>query len=288
MTDGCGFANRALMRKLEAKFPAWREEPTAIQCRIAGAKGLLCVYHDLTPKEEEAPTVWLRPSQIKIMHTSSPLHTRILPADADPALLTVDVLRASRMNSPARLAVETITNLAENGVPYNYFVNLCQAKLTERLDKLLLFNSDDPKSMQHLWNAVAREGSVITQRMARQSAGIARAAGLFARDYDDDQDDEDEDGLDALEKALREQSSAWWDDPVSGCPSGLEETCLTLIDAGFTPQTCPVLRAKLMEVAKKVVTTFKTKYRFAVPMSCSAFIVPGWYSICFCMSLRKC
>ncbi|KAI0827045.1 RNA dependent RNA polymerase-domain-containing protein [Trametes gibbosa] len=281
MTDGCGLANRALMRALEARFSHWREEPTAFQTRIGGAKGLQCVHHDLTPAEEEEPIVWLRPSQVKIKHSPHTLNNCVIPEGADPALLTVDVLRTSRMNTPARLAIETITNLAENGVPYSYFVALFNTRLAERLDRLLAFDDQDPKSMQRLWNAVAREGSVITARMAREAAGIARAAGLVSRDYEDEleDEDEDEDGLDDLDKALREQSSAWWEDPISGCPSGLEETCLTLLDSGFTPQTCPVLRAKLMEVAKKVVKTFRTRYRTAVPMSCSAFIVPDPYGV---------
>ena len=43
------------MRILEARFSTWRDEPTAIQCRIGGAKGLLCMYHDLSADEEEEP-----------------------------------------------------------------------------------------------------------------------------------------------------------------------------------------------------------------------------------------
>ncbi|KAI0635289.1 RNA dependent RNA polymerase-domain-containing protein [Trametes polyzona] len=280
MTDGCGLANRALMRILEARFSTWRDEPTAIQCRIGGAKGLLCMYHDLSADEEEEPIIWLRPSQIKIKHSPYALHERLLPADADPALLTIDLLRASRMNTPAHLSVETIINLAENGVPHSYFIDLFKARLTERLDTLLLFDGNDPKGMQRLWNAIAREGGVISARMAREAAGIARAAGLVARDYDDNPEElEDEDELDGVGRALRDQSSAWWEDPVSGSPSALEETCLVLLDSGFVPQTCPVLRAKLMEVAKKVVASLKTKYRSAVPMSCSAFIVPDPHGV---------
>ncbi len=118
MTDGCGFANRAVMRLLHAKFRTWSEEPAAIQCRIGGAKGLLLVRHDLSPEQEAEPTIWLRPSQTKIKYSSLPLDQRILPDGTDPSQLTLDVLRASRMKCPARLSTETITNLAENGVPF--------------------------------------------------------------------------------------------------------------------------------------------------------------------------
>ncbi|KAI0372068.1 hypothetical protein BV20DRAFT_1065820 [Pilatotrama ljubarskyi] len=277
MTDGCGFANRAVMRALKGKFPSWQDEPTAIQCRIGGAKGLLLVRHDLTADEEIHPTVWLRPSQLKIKYTSLPLNECLLPPDSDPALLTIDVLRASRMHSPARLSIETITNLAENGVPHECFKELFKVNLQERLDALLQYK--EPADMPLLWNAIAREGGVITARIVREAAGVARAAGYVADDYDDDVEADDEDGLDGLDKALREQSSAWWEDPISGLPSSLEETCLTLLESGFIPKTCPVLRAKLREVAKRVVTTFETRCKFSVPMSCSAFIVPDPYGV---------
>ena len=37
MTDGCGFANAALMRYLR-EYLSWEVFPTVVQCRIAGAK----------------------------------------------------------------------------------------------------------------------------------------------------------------------------------------------------------------------------------------------------------
>ncbi|KAI0646418.1 RNA dependent RNA polymerase-domain-containing protein [Trametes meyenii] len=48
MTDGCGLANRRLMRAVQAKL-GWQDEPPAIQMRIGGAKGLLLVFHGLPP-----------------------------------------------------------------------------------------------------------------------------------------------------------------------------------------------------------------------------------------------
>ncbi len=278
MTDGCGFANRAVMLALHDRF-AWEAAPTAVQCRIGGAKGLLLQRYDLTPEEEAEPTVWLRPSQIKIKYLPDPLDVCILPEDTDPARLTLDVLRASRMKTPAKLSTETITNFAENKVPFSRFGELFQMDLDKRVDALLAWGTAndkiDPKAeMKVLWDALAREGGVISARLAREGAGTARAEGYVHEDREEEEWD-DEDGLTQLDKALHAQSSAWWEDPISGCPSSLEETCMTLIDSGFRPETCPVLTAKLGEVARKVVRTFQANYRFAVPMSCSAFIVPG-------------
>ncbi|PIL27621.1 RNA-dependent RNA polymerase [Ganoderma sinense ZZ0214-1] len=284
MTDGCGFANRAVMRLLYEKFHTWPDEPTAIQCRIGGAKGLLLVRHDLSPDQEIEPTIWLRPSQTKIKYSALPLDRCILPDTTDPGQLTLDVLRASRLKRPARLSTETITNLAENGVPFECFRDLFQVNLRDRVDALLkwdeeLADPDGPKpdgpAMKLLWDALAREGGVVAARMARADSGRARISGYVFDDGDDEF--EDEDGLSQLDAALHQQSSAWWEDPISGSPSSLEETCMTLIDSGFRPESCAVLRAKLREVAKKVVKTFQTRFRFEVPMSCSAFIVPGKY-----------
>ncbi|KAI9063519.1 hypothetical protein FKP32DRAFT_1571651 [Trametes sanguinea] len=280
MTDGCGFANRALMRALKAKFPTWPEEPTAVQFRLAGGKGLALVRHDLPPEEEERPRLWLRPSQLKIKYTPRPAEEQLLHDDCDPAWATLDVLRASRMNTPVRLSVETITNLAENGVPHAAFRELFTVDLEERILPLIDFPiPEKPQDMQALWYAIARTGSVMLSRVTREAVGIARAAGYVMEDDEDELEDEDDIGLKGLDKALIDSSSAWWEDPVSGLPSRLDETALTLLDSGFMPSRCPVLRAKLREFVKQTIAAFKTRYQFAVPMSCAAFIVPDPFGV---------
>ncbi|KAI0737583.1 RNA dependent RNA polymerase-domain-containing protein, partial [Daedaleopsis nitida] len=252
MTDGCGLANRALMQALYGKFPAWSFPPTAVQCRIGGAKGLLLEC--------------------------------ILPECADPAQRTLDVLRTSRLRCPAKLSAETITNFAENGVKFSALAALFRTDIETRVGALLNWGEErtDPvkydADMKLLWHALAKEGGVMAARLARENNGTARAAGYVVEDADEEELD-DEDGLTQLGKELLEHSSAWWEDPVSGCPSSLEETCMALLDSGFRPDTCNVLRAKLAEVARKAVRTFTTRYRFAVPMSCSAFIVPDPYGV---------
>ncbi|KAI0646416.1 RNA dependent RNA polymerase-domain-containing protein [Trametes meyenii] len=181
------------------------------------------------------------------------------------------------MNTPARLFAETITNLADNGVPNMYFETLFKTALTERVDRFLKYSLGDRADAPHLFEACAREGGVFYDRLAREAPGRARSSGYVAEDYDaPDEDDEDED---RLGRALREQSSAWWPDPVSGLPSGLAETCMVLLGAGFVPATCGVLKDKLGEVVRSAVRSFKTKYRFAVPMSCSALVVPDPFGV---------
>jgi RNA-dependent RNA polymerase len=50
---------------------------------------------------------------------------------------------------------------------------------------------------------------------------------------------------------------------------------MVLLDSGFTPQNCPVLREKLKMVVETSVKNFMARYRIDVQMSCSAFVVPG-------------
>ena len=100
-----------------------------------------------------------------------------------------------------------------------------------------------------------------------------RRPDLEAADFDENELD-DEDGFTQLD-ILEQKSAAWWADPVSGCPSSLEETVMSLLDSGFMPQNLPFLREKLRQVIKGVIKKFVKNYRMEVPMSCSAWIIPG-------------
>ncbi|KAF9244585.1 RNA dependent RNA polymerase-domain-containing protein [Melanogaster broomeanus] len=257
MTDGAGYINLAALKLLQALFN-WGTIPTAIQCRIAGAKGLLLRHPDSSENESLTPCIWLRPSQVKIKYpVDQPL---------SDAHITIDVLRSSHLRTPTHLSAETIVNLAENQVPHQVFVNLVKENLNTIVDSLLDWNG--PDSMFKLWNSVARAGGVITARMAREAAGEARMRGYFVKDVEEEEDD-DLDG-----SVNSPQSAAWWGDETSGCPSSLEETVLTLLDAGFTPQQCPLLAEKLKSVIKTQVDNYVQRYRLGVLMSCIAWIVP--------------
>ncbi|KAI0344209.1 hypothetical protein BDW22DRAFT_1392606 [Trametopsis cervina] len=240
MTDGCGLANANLFRLLQETFN-WDTYPTAVQVRINGGKGLLTLHPTHAfPTADRQPRVWLRKSQRKIVY---PL------TDDDVAHYTVEVLRSSHMTTPSKLSTETIINLAENGVGH-----------------------------YRLWANIEKAHSVVKARLARHNAGSARAQGFI---FEDTEEVDDEDVITdetvaagATASAAAERSTAWWEDPVSGQPSSLEETCMGLLDAGFSPSTCSLLRAKLMEVAKNSLKPLAKKYHIKIDMSCTAFVVP--------------
>ncbi|KII91170.1 hypothetical protein PLICRDRAFT_696285 [Plicaturopsis crispa FD-325 SS-3] len=262
MTDGCGYANKALLLKLRDSLEL-DKAPTAVQVRVKGAKGLLLLH---PTDDSPTPRVWIRPSQNKINYPpEKPL---------DRAMCIVDVLRTSHLRSPARLSAETLVNFAENGVPHSVFVQLFQDSLKEIVDSLLTW--EGPFAMEDLWATVARIGGVMMERRARENVGEARAKGYGG---DKDRDDNVLDDDDEIDNAADARSTAWWDDPISGCPSGLEETVMCLLESGFTPQNCPVLREKLIKVIEKVIKRYVLNYRIDVPMSCTAFIVPDPYGV---------
>ncbi|KAJ7507906.1 RNA dependent RNA polymerase-domain-containing protein [Mycena galericulata] len=255
MTDGAGLINKAGLRLIynRIEMDTW---PTAIQCRV----GLLVMHpNDI----DDRPRIWLRPSQIKVKHTSL----------EDPTLRTIDLLRSSHAKTQCRLPVETIINLAENGVPSSSFIKLIEDALVRLVTPLITWNG--PEAMEKLWCAVASSGGVMSSRLARQNTVLARVKGYSERDSGEiDNEDEEENNDQPV-------STAWWVDQISGCPSSLEETCLHLLDSGFTPQTCSVLRSKLDKVVKGCVDRYIESYRIDLPvgMSAMAFLVPDEYGV---------
>lgn len=267
MTDGCGFGNKTLHLRLYHHFK-WDSYPTAVQYRLGGNKGLL--LQDPIVDSSEKPRAYIRGSQRKIIYPSN--------VPADPSHLIIDILRSSRMRSGTRLSAEVIKNLAHNGVPHSVFTDLLKSGVRAVLEGLTSW--DGPYAMLKLWKNVERGGNVLGARRARQSVGEARARGYSSRDLHEEADDEDdEDGL--TDTVLNEQSSAWWTDQISGCPSTLEETVMILLDSGFTPQTSPVLRAKLRQVVKTKIETRTGRLRLDLPYSASGLAVIGNYLQCY-------
>ncbi|KAF8974482.1 RNA dependent RNA polymerase-domain-containing protein [Flammula alnicola] len=258
MTDGAGKINRWSLNQIRHRLE-WEDKPTAIQTRIFGTKGLLV---DDDRHAEQYAYVELTPSQRKIQFPSG--------TTIDPAHRIVDVLRSSHTKTPCRLSVETIINLAENGVGKQVFLELLHNSLAELVEPLLDWES--PDAMRKLWTNVRRLGGVMAARRSREEAGLARVKGYSEREAEEIEP-EDEDGFNAVD-STEKRSAAWWGDEISGCPSSLEETIMYMIDAGLTPQECPLLRDKLDKFIRTRVNNYIKAYRIDVPMSASAFLVP--------------
>ncbi len=172
------------------------------------------------------------------------------------------------MQSPIQISREMITNLAENGVPPTIFAELFCHSLSSTIDSLLDWDGQD--AMPRLWAAIFKKWNVMGARIARESTWTARARGVQLYEQEDDSEDEEADDAESLP-----QSTAWWGDDISGCPSSLEETVMAFLDSGFHPASNSILAEKLHIVVKNAVRSRMSKFRVTVPMSCSAYVVPG-------------
>ncbi|PPQ99097.1 hypothetical protein CVT24_009364 [Panaeolus cyanescens] len=261
MTDGCGFASRNIHIRL-ANLLGLEMQPTAFQCRLAGCKGMLVFKSD--KEDDNESSVWVRPSQTKIKF---PKDWQFLPK----SLRTLDIIRTSKIHTPARLSNEVIVNLHENGVPAGYFIRLMQTRVRSVVDGLTMWKGDG--AMVNLCANVFRAENIYSARRARHAKGEARARGCTERTLDDWASDEEDDD-DILDKETTEKSAAWWGDAISGCPATLGETAIAMILAGFTPPECPILREKLKNILDVCVNREVKRLKFQVLQSCSAFAIP--------------
>lgn len=205
----------------------------------------------------------LTPSQKKIRFPDN--------VEMDPAHRIVDVLRASHLKTPSRLSVETIINLAENGVKKEAFFALLESSLSQLVEPLTDWES--PDASLRIWADVCRLGGVMSARRAREQIGLARVMGYSEKDTDNAEDDET--GSSPAGPDDEERSIAFWVDEISGCPSTLEEIIMCMLSGGFTFQDCRFLRDQLKAFIKGRIDKFIKNYRIEVPMSATAFLVPG-------------
>ncbi|KAF5357710.1 hypothetical protein D9758_007515 [Tetrapyrgos nigripes] len=262
MTDGCGVANLALQKVIRDQI-GLQEIPTAFQCRVAGGKGMLLLDRNWLCN---SPSLSLRnPSQIKIQYIRA---TEAM----DPSHLTLDLLRFAQVKTPGRLSAEVIINLEYNGVPAQHFVDLSKQAMTDLVTSLTTWEGKD--AMFNLWRSVERTECVVSARRSRESVTDGRLKGFMDLKEDDMKDDENADN-----DKTDQHSSAWWPDPVSGCPSSLAETVMTVLDAGFMPQGCPYLMDKLKQVLKYQINHLMNKFRFEIEQSATAFAVPDIYGV---------
>lgn len=223
----------------------------------------MLLQHDQGVYSGTEGRVGLRPSQTKIKYPQG---------ITDPALLTVDILRTSHMRSPGQINTEVIINLSENGVPSQVFKRLLVEGIRELVDKFRQWEGAD--AMFNLWMQAEQAGGVLSARRAREARGEARVRGYTNKSPDEMELEDENDDEDGIQSSVP-RSTAWWTDYVSGCPSSLEETVMTMLDAGFTPQTSPMLRYKLEKVVNSKIRTHMTKMKIGIQQSCVAFAVPG-------------
>lgn len=306
MTDGWGYMNRAGFDLVHEKLDL-KERYSAIQFRLAGAKGVLVEAPESMDREGDPkePRVWLRPSQIKIQYPS------LEPREHQPldvARLILEHLRPARIKTPSRISALSIINLDSNaytekeieemqapGEELKPMRRLILKNFTDKLkeDYASLIQWDTCEARVKVAHTVDALCAVTAMRRARDLGATSRAKGLWYReragddggaprgptadaDDDDDEDDEDED-----EDAEQDPSASA---PVSGAVAvtdrnGAQEyltpaaMALRMLFAGFNPLTCPLLRTQIRTILRTSTEQYLNKFRVDIPMSAEAIII---------------
>ncbi|KAG2369519.1 RNA dependent RNA polymerase-domain-containing protein [Suillus spraguei] len=268
MTDGCGFINGAALTAI-MRVIQYPSRPTAVQGRIAGAKGMWVLHPD--PEYQVAdgpPKIWIRNSQNKI--NCGPLHK------VDAAHRIFDLVAPSRVTGPSRLSRDTLVNLTHNNVPTGILKELMADGLHNEVRQLTEWNG--PDSMLVVWRAVERAGRVVTCRLRRRIAGQARAFGLGQLRPNEELSDEIDDDDIASDQPLA-ASDPRSRNPHSGQPTSLHESVLELLQAGFHPLKLDLLFRKLQNVVTLVLDDYIKNCHIPVKESLEAYIIPDPYGV---------
>ncbi|KAG1747654.1 RNA dependent RNA polymerase-domain-containing protein [Suillus lakei] len=269
MTDGCGYISGAALTAI-MRVMKYSSRPTAVQGRIAGAKGMWVLHPDPAHQVADGPlTIWIRDSQNKINLGS--LH------EVDSAHRIFDLLAPSRVTGPSRLSSQTLVNLAHGHVPLLVLKELMADGLHEEVRQLTEWTG--PDSMLMVWRAVEQAGRVVTSRLRRRIAGQARALGLGQlrpnEELTDDLDDRDDVTVNPPLGASVNRGR----NPHSGEPLTLHESVLELLQAGFHPLKLDRLFFKLEYVVTLVLDEYIEKFHIPVKESLEAYIIPDPYGV---------
>ncbi|KAG1730698.1 RNA dependent RNA polymerase-domain-containing protein [Suillus paluster] len=269
MTDGCGFISGAALTAI-MRVMHYPSRPTAVQGRIAGAKGMWVIHpapeHQVV---DGAPKIWIRDSQNKINLGPLP--------EVDTSHRIFDLLAPSRVTGPSRLSSQTLVNLAHGRVPLEILKELMADGLHDEVRQLTEWNGRD--SMLTVWRAVEQAGRVVISRLRRRIAGQARALGLGQLRPNEEHTDEIDDREDITVNQSLGGSNPRSRNPHSGEPLTLHESALELLQAGFHPLRLDRLFFKLEYVVTLVLDEYIEKFHIPVKESLEAYIIPDPYGV---------
>ncbi|CAG8619159.1 7239_t:CDS:2 [Funneliformis mosseae] len=227
-TDGCAAISLAAMKEV-GEILGCQETPSAIQGRIGGAKGVW--YID--PRKNFIKDKWIeiRESQMKYKHH--------LDHEFDH-LRTLEVCHvASSPITPGTLNSQFIRVLYHGGVPVEVFLT----KMKDYVDRIKsdVIGCDDPRTLI----------SWVTDNSCIMKKRLEVSNGYFKEVFSDDDD-------------FMFGSDVY---SMSGFPDSPSEQCIQMLQAGFTPSTCPFLAKKLKSVLTSKLKSLSTKYRIDIPLS---------------------
>lgn len=259
MTDGAAVMSLAVARDVAQQLNL-ATIPSAIQARVAGAKGVWYLdpnAQSWLPGEEPKRWIHIRKSQNKIEYP------RDKPRDLSQQVL--DVLTGSRTTSPSSLSKQIILVLHSNGVPTETFAALQQAELRAIADSISNWDGPD-LAVSHVLAKVVDDLCQVEKQRAKRSMDAAehRAQGMGLSDrtqMDTAGDDRD---------FFFEKGRHIW----NCMPVSKPERAYEMLGIGFHPRSCSYLAGLLVEIADTAMK--KVLQRFAVPIarSAEAMVIP--------------
>ncbi|KAL0952028.1 hypothetical protein HGRIS_008673 [Hohenbuehelia grisea] len=257
MTDGCGFINVSAMTLL-ARTMGYDSTPSAVQGRVAGAKGVW-ILHPYDHDMKSPPKIWIRKSQNKINLKG-----------LDRAHRIFNLCGPARHAGRCSLSLQSILNLSHNGAPNEVFVELLEEGLKE--DIAPLFDWSQP---ERLWYALAKAGNVTASRAQRiMGNNNGRALGLQGRSFE--KETVSTAGLNEEETEDDAEAKGGWTGrkEPSGQPTGVFESGLEMLQAGFHPKHCKPLWSSVRSAVKLQVEKAAETPKLPVNQSTTALIVP--------------
>jgi hypothetical protein len=224
------------------------------------------LHPDRAENTAEIPKLWCRPTQVKIRYGVEANSF----VSFEASQLTLDLLRYAHPKMPAHLSKEVITCLAHGGVPADALERIFLAALEEQFQNLTTW--EGPDALVKLWRTVFDVEHVLEGRLRRATSGASRAWGFgeaaknIEAELSLDSDNDDD---------MSDRSVSSSPDPLSGLPSSLVEQVLSFLQAGFHPESTPVLKKKLEILIKGAISEFVQKYHVGVPFSVEGFAIPG-------------
>ncbi|CAB4401014.1 unnamed protein product [Rhizophagus irregularis] len=231
-TDGCAAISLAAMKEV-AEILGCKETPPAIQGRIGGAKGVW--YID--PQRDLCENKWieLRKSQIKYKHYLN---------EDDVHLRTLEVLHVVvPPTKPGALNSQLIRVLYNGGVPLKIFTEMMN-EYAEKI-KSEVIGCDNPQSLI-AW--VTNNSNIMRNRLE-----------IFYNHYFENESSDDDCDL-----YVDSESESY---TMSGFPDNPSEQCIQMLQAGFTPSTCPYLARNLKSVLSSTLKSLFTKFRVNISLS---------------------
>ncbi|RUP43693.1 RNA dependent RNA polymerase-domain-containing protein [Jimgerdemannia flammicorona] len=251
MTDGCARISCAAMKEIGDMLNREKNHltPIAVQGRINGAKGIWF----LDPKGDFNSGNW-----IQITKSQKKFQTGVRNWDVstyDPLHYTMDICKTAKAVCPSFLNTQIIMVLAEGGVPAGTFVEIMKASVERIMTEV--WHCDDPLILR---NFVAKVGYLMKERQER----LEIEQELWQKPDDDfmdaenGQEDQEDQSFGIFAK------NVW-----SGYSDLNPENCISLLDSGFKPSTCPFLASELEAVLQMALKPIFSKYRIEVPQSCT-------------------